>query len=120
MIDTTPQREPSLPEFLTHRARRASDGRLVLDAGGGLVTVAAFALLRPPGWFILAAAGLCFLAFGSWAIADRELSERRASIGGFAVAALVGARVIAAVVGALAAVFLIFAAVALTLGAWIS
>jgi len=113
-------RDLGLPEFLALRARHASDGRLALDAAGGLFGVAASALLRPPGWVVLSAAGLCFVAFGGWGIADRELSERRATIGRVGASLLLVARAIAAALGALAGVLLIFAAVAFTLGAWIS
>lgn len=67
----------TLPAFLATRARAASDGRLALDAGAGLIAGALAAWARPPAWPLLAAAGTCFLAYGTWGITDRALQERR-------------------------------------------
>lgn len=65
----------SLPEFLASRARASSDARLALDAIVGLVVVVAFSIWRIPAWYLLVALGACFLCYGTWAIANRELAE---------------------------------------------
>ena len=67
--------EMSFPEFLAARARAASDTRLAADAIVGLVVVVAFSIWQIPGWYLLLAAGACFLFYGAWGIADRELAE---------------------------------------------
>ena len=65
----------SLPAFLAARARAASDTRLAIDAMAGLVVVVVFNFWQVPGWYLLVAIGACFLCYGTWAIANRELAE---------------------------------------------
>ena len=106
----------SLPELLANRARQASDKRLALDVGAGLLIASAVLILRPPLWIPLTALGFCFVAFGAWGILEREAvdasgSSKRAITAGRNAAALLG--------GAAAIVFglsLFFSA----LGMWIS
>src|SRR5688572_2656464 len=68
--------ELTLSALLAARARAASDGRLALDAGGGLLVAALALAVRPPAWPLLVPAATCFLAYGAWGIADRALHER--------------------------------------------
>lgn len=109
-----------LADFLTDRARRASDGRLVLDGAAGLVGFAVSVIVRPPGWIVLCAVGLCFVSFGSWGIADRELQERGSKASLLVRGPLRALRVLALLLGTLGALAAIYGAVALTLGTWIS
>ena len=118
MTDGSPR--DSLPRFLAQRARNASDGRLALDAAAGLIAVAAAAVVASPGNLILAAVGTCFFAFGLWGITDRELGERRETIGPVGGGLLVAARGLAAVVGTLGGLGLIFGGLAVALGRWVS
>lgn len=74
--------EPTLTALLAARARAASDGRLALDAGGGLIAAALALAVRPPAWPLLLAVATCFLAYGAWGIADRALRERPAGAQG--------------------------------------
>ena len=110
----------SLPQFLAQRARNASDGRLALDAAGGFIAMAAAAVVASPGNLVLAAAGTCFVAFGLWGIFDREIAERRATIGPIGGGLLLTGRAFAALVGVIGGLALIFGGVAVMLGPWIS
>jgi hypothetical protein len=110
----------SLPQFLAQRARNASDGRLALDAAGGLIAVAAAMVVASPGNLVLAAAGTCFLAFGVWGIMDRELGERLGTIGPVGRALLVTFRALATVLGVIGGLGLVFGGLAVGLGTWIS
>jgi hypothetical protein len=75
-MDTLQKRDASLGEVLKARARSASDTRLAADAAGGFI-VAVVTLAWPyPLWYLVLPAACCFLAFGVWGIADRELGER--------------------------------------------
>jgi hypothetical protein len=111
--------EENLGEFLAKRARRTSDGWLAIMAGSGLVVAMGTVLLGGP-WVLLSAVALCLVAFGAWGISDRELNEREHTGRPGRIRALRLARGLAAVVGALAALTLLFIALALTLGTWIS
>lgn len=118
MIATIPQPRATLPALLAQRARHASDGRLALDVGGGLVIAAVALVLRPPGWAPLLSAALCFVAFGGWGISDRMLSERGCHD---TIARLLRlGRGVAAVVGTCAAIALILTLFGMALGTWIS
>jgi hypothetical protein len=75
-IESDNERGETLLEFLVMRARASSDARLAIDAVAGFTVGTSAALWRGPGWKALAAAGLCFLCFGVWGIADRELRDR--------------------------------------------
>jgi hypothetical protein len=112
--------DASLPEVLAARARDASDGRLVLNAACGLLLVGAMALFRPPVWPILASAGLCFIAFGFWGIADRELRERSDEPRSRLVSVLEIGRLACVVLGSLGGLVLVFSTLRLVLGTWIS
>ena len=111
--------EPSLTEFLSTRARRASDGRLALDVACGLVVALAAAIWQGPGWRLITPAAVCFLAYGAWGIADRELLER---IGATPrrLTVLRAARLAAAITGIVAAIALVLIAMAVALGRIIS
>jgi hypothetical protein len=117
------QSDVGLAEFLSTRARNASDSRLALDAALGLTAAVAALIWRPRGWALASSAALCFLAFGVWGIADRELRERSMEEGahaGVVLGALRSTRAIAAILGGLAAGALIIELLGLALGTWIS
>lgn len=110
----------TLRELLSNRARSASDARLALDAGVGLLVAVAALVWRPAAWHLMVAAALCVACFGAWGIADRELRGRRAGDTTLSRRLLLALRLIAAVIGALAALLLAFGALAFVLGTWIS
>ncbi|HET6680850.1 MAG TPA: hypothetical protein VFG84_06585 [Gemmatimonadaceae bacterium] len=113
-------RDTSLRELLADRARRASDARLALDVGVGLLVSVAAIIWRPGPWHLLLAAALCFVSFGAWGIADRELHGRPDGDPSLSRHVLSALRLLAAVIGASAALLLAFGALALALGTWIS
>ncbi len=122
MIESPQQPEASLVEFLTTRARRSSDTRLVLDAAFGLVAALIALIWRPAGWHLIVSAALCFAAFGGWGITDRELRENGVgaphSIGALKMLRIT--RAIAAGVGILGAAVLLVGLLGVALGTWIS
>lgn len=113
---------PSIFDLLAQRARRTTDGRLVADAGAGLVVVIAAALWHFRGWHLALFAALCIAAYGSWGITDRILAEHAAA--GLAPARedamLRMVRGTAAAVGTLSGIALLLAVFAAALGTWIS
>ena len=125
-MDSTVQSEATLPELLAARARSASDLRLSLDVGLGLLAVAAVAWWQPTGWVPALSAALCFAAFGAWGLTDRVLRARADVIELIPAPRrvpdelLVAVRAVAAVVGTAAAVLLVFSLLAATIGRFIS
>lgn len=115
----TAESDNSLPEFLATRARGSSDTRLALDVVIGLVVVLAFGLWRVPGWHMFVAAGSCFLFYGTWAIANRELADSPPVAPGGRTA-LRTLAAMSAVLGVAAGVFLMLAVVATLIGRVIS
>ena len=109
----------SLPVLLANRARNASDSRLALDAGGGLVVAATLLVWRPAWWILPVCAALCFAAFGMWGIADRELLEPKGA-NASRDRLLSVLRTFAAAMGSLAALVLIFGVLGLLLGTIVS
>jgi hypothetical protein len=94
----------SLGAWLAAHARDVSDRRLALDVGAGALATLLLTLWRPPGRSVLLAAALCFVAFGVWATAARQLATADAwdaTAGRVAVWRLV--RAAAGVAGVLAA-----------------
>src|SRR4051812_32971772 len=75
-IESPTDKAEILFDFLMMRARSSSDARLMIDAVSGFAVGAAAILWRGPGWYAIMAAGICFLCYGGWGIADRELRER--------------------------------------------
>ena len=110
----------TLAEVLTARARAASDGRLVLNSVGGIVVIAAAVFWRPPAALFVIAVGTCFVAYGVWGIAQRELDERGGAAGTRARVILVGIRTVATCIAAVALGVVLFALLATALGTWIS
>jgi hypothetical protein len=70
------EREETLGEFLASRARSASEMRLVGHAAFSIFAAVAVGVWRGPLWDIRIAIALCFLAFGIWGVADRDLERR--------------------------------------------
>jgi hypothetical protein len=70
------EREETLGEFLASRARGASEIRLVGDAAFSIFAAVAVGVWRGPLWDVRIAIALCFLAFGIWGVADRDLARR--------------------------------------------
>jgi hypothetical protein len=120
MIASIPRPDASLPEFLAARARHASDARLALDASGGFVFVLLAVLWRGPGWHLVLGAAACFLAFGVWGIADRELGERAGAGPSRILQLLHLARLIAVAIGVVGFALLLVSAMAVALGRMIS
>lgn len=110
----------SLAQFLTQRARGASDQRLAIDAGAGFLVSLSVVLWRGPYWFLLACAAVAVGAYGMWGITDRELAELTAERHRAMHTVLRVARASAAVLAALAILSLIFGVPAALLGTWIS
>lgn len=119
MIDTVSQREETLGEFLASRARRASDALLAGHAITAVLAAVAIAVWRGPAWDIRLSIAVCFLAFGFWGIADRDLRRNEAA-SRRVLLALRTARVVAAVCGFAAAAFLMMALLGRALGRIIS
>jgi hypothetical protein len=115
-LDRNP--EISLTDFLARRARRASDARLIIDAVIGFAVAVAALLAQGPVWYLFTSAGICFLSFGAWGIADRELGERdgRSPL----VRLLSVARTLSAIVGFIAAAALLIGALGVAIGRVIS
>ena len=110
----------SLAEFLAHRARQASDLRLVVDAAAGFVIAVLIAILRPPVWVPLAAFAFALGAFGAWGILDRETSDPASASGGGRRRILVASRAFVGALGVLAAVVGGISLFFGLLGRWIS
>lgn len=68
-------REETLGQFLASRARSASELRLVGDAAFSIFAAVAVGFWRGPLWDVRIAIALCFVAFGLWGIADRDLAR---------------------------------------------
>ena len=120
MMNPALRPDASLAEFLVARARAASDGRLVLDAIGGLLLALAIAVWRPVAWPSLAGICLALAAFGFWGITDRELRDRSRAAPAFTTRALGVARGAVAAIGFLSAAVALFAGLGVMLGRWIS
>lgn len=115
--ETNRNPEVTLFDFLARRARTSTDARLIVDAVVGFVVAIAALLSRGPAWYLFASAGICFLSFGAWGIADRELTDRPA---GTITRGLGIARLLSAVVGFIAVTFLVLGALGVALGRIIS
>ena len=121
MVDSaSPRPDPGLPALLAARARAASDERLTLDVAGGLLAAAAAIVWRPMAWPVLLSAALCFASFGAWGIAERELSDQALDAAGRSARLLRALRTTATAVGSLAAFVLLFGALGLAMGRFIS
>src|SRR6476620_1421763 len=115
--ETNRNPEVTLVDFLARRARTSTDARLIIDAVVGFTVAIAALLSRGPVWYLFASAGICFLSFGTWGIADRELGERSA---GPTTRWLAIARFVSALVGFIAVTFLVLGALGVALGRIIS
>lgn len=120
MMNPALRPDASLADYLAARARASSDGRLVVDVILGACAAIAVAAWRPAGWLCLIGAAACFVAFGAWGIADRELGERAGTARDAMRSLLVAVRTLAVALGVLASALALFAGLALTLGTWIS
>jgi hypothetical protein len=117
-VDLDRNPEISLTAFLARRARTSSDARLIIDAIVGFVVAVAALLAQGPVWYLFTSAGICFLSFGAWGIADRELGERDGA--SIAVRLLAVARVASAIIGFIAAAMLVTGALGVAIGRIIS
>jgi hypothetical protein len=120
MMNPALRPDASLVEYLVARARAASDGRLVLDALGGLLLALTIAVWRPVAWPSFAGVCLALAAFGFWGIADRELRDRAGAARSFTTRALGVARGAVAAIGFLSAALALFSGLGIMLGTWIS
>ena len=119
MIDTIDQQEESLGEFLATQARRASDSSLAGHAITAILAAIGIAAWRGPLWDVRLGIAACFLAYGVWGLADRDLmlhptGSRRLRRG------LKTMRVLAAAFGFAAAAYLMLALMGRALGKIIS
>jgi hypothetical protein len=120
MVNATLGPDAGLPAVLAARARAASDGRLALDVIGGLSAGVGIAAWRPAVWLVLLPIAACFVAFGAWGIAERELAERERSPGRLLAFALRTVKALSILVGGGAAAVAGFELLHLALGTWIS
>jgi hypothetical protein len=117
--ETAPDREETLGEFLATRARRASDTYLAGHAITAVLAAVAIAAWRGPLWEVRLSIAVCFLAFGVWGVADRDLAQRE-SASRPALWALSATRLVAAVCGFAAGAFLMMSLLGRALGRIIS
>ena len=118
-VESPQSSDSSLPEFLAERARASSDTRLLVDAIAGLIVAVTFSIWRIPAWYLLAAAGACFLFYGIWAIAGRELADAPADASRQRMV-LKWLGIVSAIAGVAAAAFLVLAVMARLIGRVIS
>ena len=117
-VDLDRNPEISLTALLARRARKASDAHLIVDAVVGFVVAIAALLAQGPVWHLFASAGICFLSFGTWGIADRELGERAGVTAMTRVLTL--ARIASAIIGFIAAAALCIGLLGVAIGTVIS
>jgi hypothetical protein len=112
----------SLPAVLSAAATRASDTQVAMYAAAGVVITASAAVFRPVAWFTFASIGACIAAFGLWAIADRELRDRRAAQPQKKAVnfAWIAVRAVMSALGTVGALSVLFQMLAVMLGTWIS
>jgi hypothetical protein len=110
----------NLADAVIHRARTASKLRLSADTIVGVLVAAAALALRPPAWAVIASAGLCFVAFGAWGIADRVLDQPGRWNSPSIVASLLVLQTIAVTIGVIAVLILLFGLAGIAMGTWIS
>jgi hypothetical protein len=120
MMNPAVRPDASLVEFLAARARAASDGRLVLDVLGGMVTALGLSVWRPVGWIGLAGLAIALAAFGLWGIIDRELRDRAASGRSVVVHLLAVTRAVTVALGFCCVIGALFVGLGVVLGTWIS
>ena len=119
MIETLPEQEETLGEFLASRARRVSDTVLARHAITAALALVAIAAWRGPAWDIRLSIAICFLAFGFWGIADRDLRENERATRPVRLA-LQTARIVTATFGFAAAAYLAMSLLGRALGRIIS
>src|SRR5690349_21777137 len=115
-LDRNP--EISLTAFLARRARTSTDARLVVDAVVGFIVAVAALLAQGPVWYLFTSGGICFLSFGAWGIADRELSETQPE--SMPARMLKLARIASAIIGFIAAAAFVTGALGVAIGRVIS
>jgi hypothetical protein len=118
-VAATSHTDDDLFHALAARARRASDGRLVLAVLCGLVAALGMVIWRPFGWMVIGSIGLCAAALGAWGITDREIGERGA-MRSASVLVLRIARICSVVLGTCAAILAVLVMLGSVLGTWIS
>jgi hypothetical protein len=120
MVAVHTDRNPNvtLLEFLARRARGAADAHLMVDAVVGFVVAIAALLAQSTAWHLFASAGICFLSFGCWGLADRELAQRGHA--GRAASWLAAGRVATAIAGFTAFAILVVGALGIAIGRVIS
>lgn len=109
----------TLAEFLHERALATAPTRLGLDLVGGALVGGAALWARPPGWAVVASAGLCLSMYGMWAVSERRLQAESQDMPAFVEFAWLLARSGAALLGLASLGALMFALLALALGGWI-
>ncbi len=111
--------DASLAEFLHERALVTAPRRLVIDVVGGALVAGAALWARPPGWAVVASAGLCLSLYGVWAVSERRLQAESSDMPAFVEFVWLLARSSAALLGLASLGALVFALLALALGGWI-
>lgn len=114
-MDASVVPEKTLADVLGERARRTPMDRLILDVVGGVLIAAAAVWARPPAWFPLVAAAVCFACYGCWAVTERRLHPEPSAEAEISPAWRF-LRQASAVVGLAAYVTLLFAVLGLALG----
>lgn len=119
MTNSLPQ-NASLGALLHERALKSSQMRLMLDIALGAAFAAASWWFHPKFWIVLVSAGLCFVCYGAWAIAERELENSVDTMSQFEEYVLGGIRVVALLAGVASALVMTFSLITKMLGTWIS
>jgi hypothetical protein len=120
----TVDNQQDLSALWRRTAHRSTDGQLVacvvvgLVAIVGLITAMLLGVSQAFRWWPVGLPAVLAAAFGTWGIADRELSERLAN--GAVPRALVVVRWLSAALGAAVGVVTALVFLRLTIGTWIS
>jgi hypothetical protein len=109
----------TLADFLRARALTSTPHRLALDIGLGAAAAACAFWARPLGWVALLCAGWAFVAYGIWAVAERQLQPGVGHRGEFAEFLWYFVRTAAAITGLAAFALCLFALLGLMIGNWI-
>ena len=112
--------DATLPELLHERAVESAPRRLGLDVVGGAFVAASAMWFRPKGWVAIASAGVCFVAYGVWAVSERSFQAHDTDTPLPHARAWRVARLVSASVGVASVVLLLFTLLGMTLGTWIS